>query len=181
MRSTGGRAHRPVHPGFYSRNGWKNKTGKGFLVPVRDPNGRIQEFQVRSDAGEPKYYYYSSAGEPNGCSAKSLVHFVGNLQQNDWILTEGALKADVIHALTGFTVIALMGVSCSKSLLQHADLLAGKIIHVAYDMDSFTKPNVKKSEESLYDVLEQLPIDGYTRLMWDRHYKGLDDYLKKGL
>ena len=57
----------------------------------------------------------SSRGLPGGHGAEGWVHIAGQPSEQV-ILTEGPLKADVIHYLTGITVIAVPGVNSLNHL-----------------------------------------------------------------
>ena len=57
----------------------------------------------------------SSAGLEEGCGAKTWVHLAGDPRPLV-LLTEGPMKADVIHFLTGQTVLAVAGVNSLSQL-----------------------------------------------------------------
>ena len=83
---------------------------------MRDVKGRIQGMQVRLDSAKKrKFRWVSSAGLPEGCGAKTWVHLAGDPRPLV-LLTEGPMKADVIHALTGQTVLAVPGVNSLAQL-----------------------------------------------------------------
>ena len=101
----------------------------------------------------------------------------GVKESKDVILTEGALKADVIFALSGIPVVSVLGVTSTKFLPAFVkDNLVGKTVHIAFDMDSFKNSTVHKAEEALFDLFEENKVS-YRRLIWDERKKGLDDYL----
>lgn len=106
-------------PGFYrdSSGSWNFiHEQRGILIPVRDRFGRIQGLQIRRDnATKRKFRWVSSAEKEEGCHAEGWVHFVGSVKST-LILTEGPMKADVIHALTGLTVLAVPGVNALTQL-----------------------------------------------------------------
>ena len=170
---------------FRTKSGeWTARTDypDGVLIPIRDIKGRIEGFQIRVDhpKGSNKYLYYSSGSCESGTKAKTWIHCTeGIAESDDIILTEGALKADTIYALSGMPVIAVMGVRSVKYLPGFIEKnLTGKTIHVAFDMDSYDNPHVQKAEQALFDIFEQKEIK-YRRLVWDDNYKGLDDYLNR--
>ena len=105
-------------PGFYKSQGqWTLKIpGRGILIPVRDVQGQIQGLQVRLDNVEKrKFRWVSSNGLEEGCGAKTWVHLAGEPRPLV-LLTEGPMKADVIHFLTGQTVLAVAGVNSLSQL-----------------------------------------------------------------
>ena len=106
-------------PGFYknSMDKWTFVTGKrGILIPVRNSCGKIQGLQVRcDDVRNRKYRWISSTERKDGCNAEGWVHVVGEVKPFA-VITEGPLKAEVIHTLTGLTVISVPGVNTLSHL-----------------------------------------------------------------
>ena len=168
-------------PGFYKEDGrWSVKfPGRGILIPVRDAKGRIQGVQVRLDnAKKRKFRWVSSAGLPEGCGAKTWVHLAGETRPLV-LLTEGPMKADIIHALTGQTVLAVPGVNSLAQLgpaLEQLQAQGLECIMTAFDMDYLTNPHVGEGQRNLAALLEQRGIP-YGTYLWDPRYKGLDDYI----
>ena len=115
-------------PGFYTKdNGvWSahfSSRASGILVPYRTMSGEIQAFQIRLDnpfvdekGHTTKYIWFSSVDNLKGVSSGSPAHFVGDPCDETVFVTEGALKADVAHALSGRTFLAIAGVGNSNSL-----------------------------------------------------------------
>ena len=96
-------------------------------------------------------------------------------------LTEGPMKADVIHALTGLTVLAVPGVNALTQLeiaLKRLREQGLKKIMTAFDMDMATNPHVQKGYRQLLLMLDRMGFTFGTYL-WDGSYKGLDDYVWK--
>lgn len=168
-------------PGFWKENG-KWITGyksPGIFVPFKDAKGRIQGLQIRLDnAQKRKYRWLSGADRTDGTPAECAVHVVGT-DRTVALITEGGLKADVIHAFTGKTVIAVPGVS---SLGKLGGVLAAmqkeglKFVYTAFDMDYISNKQVEKSYDDLISLLESRKLP-YTKLKWDETQKGLDDWL----
>ena len=72
--------------------------------------------QIRRDnAARRKFRWVSSTGRTDGCKAEGWVHIAGK-PRNMVLLTEGPMKADVIHYLTGQTVLAVAGVNSLTQL-----------------------------------------------------------------
>lgn len=168
-------------PGFYSQgNIWFFRCDyAGFLIPVLDTDGMIQSLQLRLDHTEKrKYRWISSGGLNNGTSSSSFTHFVGNRSETV-LLTEGPLKADVINALTGLSVIAIPGVNCLTHLERTLCILksqgTGRIM-TAFDMDFLSNNHVQKGYNNLIGLLERMGFS-YGTYLWDPAYKGLDDYI----
>ncbi len=106
-------------PGFYRTEDdqWKFTVNqRGILIPVRDGKGRIQGMQIRrDDVKKRKFRWVSSAELKNGCKAEGWTHLAGAPAET-MLLTEGPMKADVIHALTGLAVLAVPGVNALTQL-----------------------------------------------------------------
>lgn len=169
-------------PGFY-RDGNGNWTfvneKRGILIPVRDKQGRIQGLQIRRDnVTRRKFRWVSSTGQKDGCRAESWTHLAGPVRHMI-VLTEGPMKADVIHALTGLTVLAVPGVNALNQLKAAlSDLkLEGLVeIKTAFDMDFCTNHHVQNGYNNLLQLLDNMDFQ-FGIYLWDPRYKGLDDYI----
>lgn len=169
-------------PGFY-----RNKNGawtfvhekRGILIPVRDRFGRIQGLQIRRDnVSRRKFRWVSSAEMEDGCRAEGWTHLAGKVRSTI-LLTEGPMKADVIHALTGLTVLAVPGVNSLTQLqMTLEDLRSEGLVEIktAFDMDFATNHHVQNGYSSLLQLLGDMGFTFGTYL-WDPRYKGLDDYV----
>jgi hypothetical protein len=172
-------------PGFYTDyNGhWSFiHIRRGIIIPVRDIQGRIQGLQVRLDnQHKRKYRWISSAevdGGANGCKAEGWIHLAGQISERI-ILTEGPLKADIVHHLTGRTVLAVPGVNSLKHLERVlCELHEFGVSHImtAFDMDFIKNPHVQNGYNELVKLLERLNLRFGTYL-WNPDYTGLDDYV----
>lgn len=169
-------------PGFYrdKYGSWTCVQGqRGILIPTRDRQGRIQGLQLRRDNTEKrKFRWVSSAERQDGCRAEGWLHLAGPVQPK-LILTEGPMKADIIHALTGLTVLAVPGVNALTQLKAVlADLRTQGLteIKTAFDMDFVTNRHVQDGYNNLLQLLSEM---GFTfgAYLWDPRYKGLDDYV----
>lgn len=95
------------------------------------------------------------------------------------LLTEGPMKADVIHALTGLTVLAVPGVnSLTQLAMALEDLRSVGVVEIktAFDMDFATNHHVQNGYNSLLQLLGDMGFTFGTYL-WDPRYKGLGDYV----
>ena len=156
-------------PGFFVDN-----TGKwtvryfqrtaGIIVPYIGVDGLIQGLQTRLDVpikgkDDPpdkvgmKYLWLASADKPMGVSSGSPVHFVGDPNARVVYVTEGALKADIAHALTDRTFAATGGAGCTAQL---DDLFAflsrngTEEIVEAQDMDKYSNQGVSTGASKVY-------------------------------
>lgn len=169
-------------PGFYQTEAdtWKFTVNqRGILIPVRDGKGQIQGMQIRrDDVKKRKFRWVSSTELKNGCKAEGWTHLAG-LPAETILLTEGPMKADVIHALTGLTVLAVPGVNALTQLeiaLKQLRQQGLKKIMTAFDMDMATNPHVQNGYQQLLLLLDGMGLQFGTYL-WDGSYKGLDDYI----
>ena len=172
-------------PGFYrdEKDEWTFvNDNRGILIPMRDEEGRIQGLQIRLDNVEKrKFRWMSSTDRKDGCRAEGWTHFSGDPSET-LVLTEGPMKADVINALSGWSVLAVPGVNALKKLKASLETLRAKglkRVQTAFDMDMLTNPNVKNGFEELLALLDEMEFTFGTYL-WDPRYKGLDDYLWEG-
>lgn len=171
-------------PGFYryrGRNKWCLAGKPGLLIPVRDWEGRIRGLQIRRDQGDPRYVWLSSARYPGGTGAHASYHVAGSPKERVWI-TEGPLKADIAHALTGDTFVAVPGVTTWKAtgLIEDMKSLGIKEVIIAYDADFMTNPGVARAKARF---AEDLLREGFVvfEALWDiSRGKGIDDLLLAG-
>ena len=171
-----------VVPGFFRKQDgeWTFiHEARGILIPVRNHNGLIQGLQIRRDNTEKrKFRWVSSADRNDGCKAEGWTHVAGEVA-TQVILTEGPMKADVINALTGITVIAVPGVNALTQLRATLEVLKGEgvqNIKTAFDMDFSTNHHVQNGFNNLLVLLDEMNFKFGTYL-WDSRYKGLDDYI----
>lgn len=171
-------------PGFYLEDGHfrLSNLGSGFYVPVRDLEGRIRGLQLRRDRGLPKYLWLSSSGRPAGASSGSPVHFclVNHIHRSGHaIITEGALKADVISQFLDCGVIALAGVNAFNETFASrlkCTLPELRQLTIAFDRDWREKPQVFSALTRLMRSFVSVRIP--TKIWsWPAPAKGLDDHL----
>ena len=169
-------------PGFYRREDdvWTfNHEKRGILIPVRDVDGKIQGLQIRRDnVSKRKFRWVSSAEKKDGCRAEGWTHLAGAVR-DEIILTEGPMKADIIHDLSGDTVLAVPGVNTLTQLKLTLERLMEsglRQVKTAFDMDLLTNIHVQNGYNNLLALLDELDLRFGTYL-WDPRYKGLDDYI----
>lgn len=175
-------------PGFFLdyENRWRFTARRpGFLIPVRDVEGHIQALQIRQDTGT-RYIWFSSPNRNAGASSGAPVHFARPwraLASGEAIVTEGALKADVIAERLDCCVVGIPGVS--SFALNFGTWLADKLpvlktVYVAYDADWRDKSEVRAALHRLLDALAEAGLNGAV-LAWNgARAKGLDDLLTGG-
>ena len=149
-------------PGFYrdASRSWTFITEKrGILIPVRDIQGRIQGLQIRrDDVQKRKFRWVSSADKPDGCRAMGWTHLAGPVRPT-MILTEGPMKSDIIHALSGLSVLAVPGVNALTTLRESLTNLRNEGLYeikTAFDMDFSTNHNVQNGYKNLLALLDEM-------------------------
>lgn len=168
-------------PGFFQKDGrWTFICeSRGILIPVRDMEGRIQGLQIRRDnVTRRKFRWVSSVGKSDGCKAEGWVHVVGSMRPTV-LLIEGPMKADIVHFLTGQTVVAVAGVnslSQLEAILAQLRAYGVTKIMTAFDMDFLINPHVQNGYTSLTEMLSQNGFN-YGTYVWDPQFNGLDDYV----
>lgn len=196
-------------PGFYKHyKDWTFvKHTNSLLIPYRDFNARIQGFQIRLRKEDikgdiPKYFWVSSAKKYGGAFSEgcggSFLHFATDFTWNEAegineavldetvVLTEGALKADLFHHLTGKPCLAMPGVNAYQSFLDVIPYLKEKGVKkiiLAFDMDYIDKIEVKKAEAKIKEIILKNDFQ-FVRATWNSEFKGIDDYYafkKKGI
>ena len=173
-------------PGFFrtkNKGVWSLCLRKGgILVPYRDFNNHIQGFQLRKndeelevdeETGEREYKYswIASGGLIDGCKASAKIHyavdfkwnpdqhsFSPDIKGNRIMLTEGAMKGDLAHAISGIPIICVPGVSSAQeALLENIPLLKSigiDTIVIAYDMDRVMNLSVAKALRAIKELIE---------------------------
>ena len=181
-------------PGFYQGEDGKwtvnfpNRTS-GILIPAVGMDGLLCGMQILldrplRDKDDPpekkgaKYIWFSSNDRLMGVTSGSPVHFVGDPFAKTVYVTEGLLKADIAHCLTGRSFVAVAGVSSLANLERQLPVLAHsgtRTIVEAFDMDKQSKPQVSAACEKM----EQMVLTNRMQcihLTWDATYKGIDDW-----
>ena len=89
------------------------------------------------------------------------------------------MKADVIHALTGETVLAVPGVNALGQLrktLEKVREAGTEEVKTAFDMDFAANWHVQNGYDQLVKLIDSMGFRFGTYL-WDPRYRGLDDFL----
>lgn len=191
----------PGHiPGFY-----RDETGRwclagpgGLLCPVRDESFLIQAFQIRRHQGEedgPRYVWLSSAGDQvlssghvirrfEGTSSGAPLHHHRRPGTPVWI-TEGPLKADLLHQAYGVSTIALPGVGNWRPLLADPMVAPGRTPCVVLAFDQDPDPAVgrlvARARSDLSVLLHGKGLDVKVAVWDGSRAKGIDDAIQAGL
>ena len=206
-------------PGFYQAKtgAWTFvPMTQGIIIPQRTVNNLIFGFQIRKDDDlrtydeetgklEGKCTWFSSGGCRGGCGVQADINFSCDFKFDkktgkQWIysknhkivLTEGTMKADLVHCLEpDIPVMSVAGVNNTTYLektLGYLKKLGIDTVILAYDMDYKSNPNVQNALEKTRQMIEQSGMN-YKNWTWDttveidgKKYdllKGLDDYLSR--
>lgn len=181
-------------PGFYTDNAgrWTINFGSrtaGILLPAVGMDGLICGMQIRLDTSlrrrdDPpgksgaKYIWLSSIGKPHGVTSGSPLHFVGEPFAKTVYVTEGLLKADIAHCLTGRSFVAVAGVNSLNGLesaLRCMEQNGTKLVVEAYDMDKLENEYVASAAEKVQQIAHAAGLQS-TSLVWNTACKGIDDW-----
>jgi hypothetical protein len=176
-------------PGFYKDESgrWKIPPVKGLVIPVRDIHGRIVALQLRPDATwKSKYLWFSTPPDkfPHGTSSGAPSHFSKpELARNSGfaIITEGALKADIITELSKKAVIGIAGVTSFDAETFGFELEQAlpelERIAIAFDSDWREKEPVRSGLKRMIYTLEKTDLT-IVVLNWNGNVgKGFDDFI----
>lgn len=127
----------------------------------------------------------------NSAGSGTPLHFAGwkNFGSQDYfdkpvLITEGALKADVVTRLQPrFFALANSGVSCAQELI--VSVSRGKTLYFAFDNDYHENPAVVRQLARLLKLRHtdsRVPnLSAVTKILsWSRSEKGIDDALLRG-
>lgn len=171
-------------PGFYRDNSGRWTLAlyrRGIMIPCRDRLGRIQGLHIRLDRKMKKgrkFLTFSSSDKMDGVGAENWCHLVGPVQEFV-LLIEGYMKADIVHHFTGFTVLAIPGVTSLQHLeiaLKELIRLGVKHVMTCFDMDYLKNWHVEGAYTKLIELLSGMNLTFGTYL-WVPECNGLDDYI----
>jgi hypothetical protein len=170
-------------PGFGHRKGQVRFFDReGLIVPVRDRDGRIVALKVRCDAaGDGPKYVYASGGDGGASSGVPPHTPLGTPREAAVVrLTEGELKADVSFALSGVAAVGAPGVGNWKPCLVALKAMGATFVHLAFDADARTKPDVAEQLRACAGAMLREGFDVRVET-WDlADGKGIDDLLAGG-
>ena len=155
---------------------------KGLLIPVRDTDAKIVALKVRSNDGNDTYgkYLYVSGGGGKSCGTPTHVPLGVQGPVPILRVTEGELKADIATTVSDLPTIGIPGVNTWPSVLPVIESLSPQRVHLAFDADCATKPNVAKCLLDLAEALVQLGLDVHIETWSIDDGKGIDDLLAAG-
>lgn len=116
--------------------------------------------------------------KPHGVTSGSPLHFVGEPFAKTVYVTEGLLKADIAHCLTGRSFVAVAGVNSLNGLESALRCMAQngtKLVVEAYDMDKLENEYVASAAEKVQQIAHAVWLQS-TSLVWNTAYKGIDDW-----
>jgi len=180
---------------------------QGIITPLVNYRNQIVGLQVRKDDDkrvyredledfEEKCSWFSSKSLACGGKAIAGVHYACDWKldletgtykpvfEDGFVLTEGIMKADIIHYLMpNLPVIAVPGVNATNQLAIEIERLRSwgvKTILLCYDMDYKTNPHVQKALEKTKKIIEDAGMRLKT-LEWETEVEGNDEIELKGL
>lgn len=178
-------------PGFWRKDGkwcFAMAGTSGYFIPLRDLQGRIQGLQIRTNFGLSKYLMWSSATHagkslPDGASSGTPHHFTGTPCET-LIVTEGALKADVIaEALRrknvadftcGLVSVTTFENDFGAQLKSQIPFL--KTVRLAFDADWQTNEKVQAQMMRFANSIKASRLK-LEVVKWESEAKGYDDEL----
>jgi hypothetical protein len=157
------------------------------MVCYRNFSNQITGIQIRKNDSdlvrdeetgetENKYRWLSSNGMKDGCKVSPQLHYATDfewsrdiknfqpvIKKGIIILTEGAMKADLAHCITGFPFIAVPGVSSAnealKSNIPKLKEIGLKKIIIAYDMDRVMNIHVTEALIKMREIIRSFGIE----------------------
>lgn len=188
-----------VAPFYYENGKWHiKKYPRGILVPYMDSNSMIQGLQLRIDddllkpyTGKDgkthtpsKYVWLSSGDKENGTRGESYGSYLCNyvnynnmrvatFRNGICTITEGAMKGDIAHQLSGKSFWALAGVNAQgkrfEKELKNLKSLGVSTIEIAFDMDRFLNISVLAA---IKKMCETVKANGFKLriLSWNTEY-----------
>ena len=173
---------------------WQRRPG--LLVPTYSPNGETAGYQLRPDKPIPRKSgagpkYETPAGGRITLDVNPLMFDEVRAGSGDLWITEGCKKVDAL-ASRGLPAVGIIGVwnfaePGSKSTEPLACWshvrLRGRRVHVCYDADARTNPNVQEALRRLMAMLEgkgARPLVVYLPPVNGDGKAGVDDYLAAG-
>lgn len=177
-------------PGFYRKHDtWQLTCGSwnyGIVIPVRDECWRVRALVIRRDdaaGSDNKYVWLSSKDRACGATPGTPHHFARPemiSETGEIIVTEGALKADIIAAFENRAVCGLASVTTFRetfgSELRSAYPKLRRVI-IAFDADFRINRQVHRRLTQLTRNLKQSGFTVSVRSWKPEFGKGYDDYL----
>jgi hypothetical protein len=167
-----------IHRGLDGLPGLITST-TGIVIPARNQHGEIEGLLVRQDKEHPKYRWLSGYG----LQVNNPVHIPLGINGPCPTLrvTEGVLKADVIHAIdSSVPVIGVSGVSSWKKALPALKALGVQTVRLAFDSDQWQDDKPSQPLHQCAWNLREREYDVQVERWDEKDGKGLDDLLAGG-
>jgi len=193
LRTYGDETVRTI-PGMIQKDGtdgrpyWTLACGPSLVIPVRDVQGRILALRPRLDkppTPKDKYRWFSSAGS-GGPAVSAQVHVPLSRDSGHAAgvvrVTEGEKKADLATVLdpSGIRTVSVPGVAMGNRAIPILHGMGGvNVVHLAYDSDFATEPNVARALLRVLAELDKARLDVAIE-RWDPKHKGIDDAFLAG-
>ncbi len=170
-----------------------------IMVKYMTFDNKLSGFQERRNnedvkPGEEKYYWFTSNGKNHGSKPSHMVHYACDFEKNEkgefqpklfagksgrkyMCITEGAMKADIAHMISGKPFIAVPGVGILKGLekdLPRLKELGVTDFIICYDTDQIMNINVLKNQEKLEKMLYDAGFKVQNGTIWDLVYEKVD-------
>ena len=186
--------------GFYktkNKNLWfcKNPKKDVIMVKYMTFDNKLSGFQLRRNnedlrEGDEKYLWWSSKKENHGSRPAGMIHYAVDFEHKDghyqpkvfegasgekyMCITEGAMKGDIAHMISGKPFICLPGVSITKDLEADLEKLRGigvTTFIMCYDIDQIMNLNVLRHQKRLAEMLVDKGFKVKNGSIWDLTYK----------
>jgi Domain of unknown function (DUF3854)/Protein of unknown function (DUF3631) len=173
---------------FYERLGMKCPPGiqTNLWIPVLSKTGAVNSWIARllpTPKDGPKFLCPEDSKGPPWLIPEIYDHKASV----PLIITEGPFKA-MLLTLAGYDAVGLNGVWCAANKSNGDDPLTlrpelaslqllGRKVHLAFDADLTTKPEVRQALIRLYFLLCSVGSEVYQLTTWPLETKGIDDYL----
>ncbi len=192
--------------GFYKTKRWVCKKPMKDVIMVKyiSFDNNLTGFQMRRNdeylkKEDEKYLWWSSKKEDHGSKPAGMIHYACDFEKNakgEWqpkvfegksgekymCITEGAMKGDIAHTISGKPFICLPGVSIQKDLekdLPKLKKIGVTTFIICFDADQLMNINVLKQTKRLADMLEDNGFKTINGTLWNLTYKTiLNNYQK---
>lgn len=173
----------------------------GFQMRCNDEDLRRFDEESQSYVGlyPEKYMWWSTKSDNHGVKPAGMIHYACEFEKNDkekWqpklfegksgekymCITEGAMKGDIAHMISGKPFICLPGVSIRRDL--EKDLPKLKEIGVTtfiicFDIDQLMNINVLRQADTLAKMLTDNGFKVKNGTIWDITYKTVSGNFQK--
>lgn len=165
------------------------------MIPYRSWENQISGIQIRKNKEDlendaNKYVWFSSKDKNEGRKQTTCLHYACDYEWDDkeksyhpiikkhsLCITEGALKGDLAHCLSGIPFVCMPGVSSANAALK-ADIPKWKKagverIFLCFDIDMVMNINVTEALDNLKKLISSYGIE-VLLMTWDMTYYNFD-------